>query len=151
MQSVLKFAREEEKRTQSENWQQPKKKDIKLKVVKSELQDFQFISNFISLFPFSWVFFPISCHRFTFLRFIFKCVVLFLAHILYTHSPSLSSAIIIALERKSVREWKGTEEKPIKLFIAFRFVWFFFSITIRTFQLFFSSSNFCPVMLSPFL
>lgn len=130
------------KRTQSENWQQPKK-DIKLKVVKSELQDFQFISNFILFLPSLGCFF----HRFTFLRFIFKCVVLFL--MLYIHSPSFSSTII-SLERKKVWEWKRNRRKTNKIIYCLSICVIFFSITIRTFQLFFSSSNFCPVMLSPF-
>lgn len=132
------------KRTQSENWQQPKK-DIKLKVVKSELQDFQFISNFILFLPSHGCFFP-SIHIFA-LHFQVCGLVSYVIHTL----PLLLINHHITRAKKKCESEKGTEEKPIKLFIAFRFVWFFFSITIRTFQLFFSSSNFCPVMLSPFL
>lgn len=84
----MKFAREKKKRTQSENWQQPKK-DIKLKVVKSELQDFQFISNFIFLsFSFSWVFFLIF-----FLTNIFRVCGL-VSCMLFSYSPLTSSTVI---------------------------------------------------------
>lgn len=60
-----------------------------------------------------------------------------------------SSSFSVRRRAGSMRWWKRSEEKPIKLFIAFRFVWFF-SITIRTFQLFFFIIQFCPVMLSLF-
>lgn len=60
-----------------------------------------------------------------------------------------SSSFSVRRRAGSMRGWKRSEEKPIKLFIAFRFVWFF-SITIRTFQLFFFIIQFCPVMLSLF-
>lgn len=57
-----------EKRTQSENWQQRKAKDIKLRVVKP-VPDFQFISNYF--LPFSWVFFA---NVFSLLHFSARCV-----------------------------------------------------------------------------
>lgn len=145
MQSVSKFARE--KKTYAiRELAAAKKKDIKLKVVKSELQDFQFISNFISLFPFSWVFFPfltIDSHSCASFSSVWSCSSF--SHI-YTLS-SLSSAII-SLERKKVWEWKRNRRKTNKIIYCLSICVIFFSITIRTFQLFFSSVQLC--FLSPF-
>lgn len=112
----MKFARvrEREKTYAIKNWQQPKKKDIKLKVVKASLKIFNLFP--ISFLSFSWVFSRILTTKQSAIDSHFKCV--WWSCFSYTQlppsSPLKTSSVVIFFCSSKGREYERVKKERRK-------------------------------------